>query len=256
MNRIAKWMLRMYPAAWRARYGDEVDALLADTGADAKTIADLLTGGIRMRFSTGAFLKLAAVLGVAGMLLGIGASYLVKARYTSKATLQITPAGAMMAEVLPTQLLQTEETKVWSRTILATIINDPRLNLYSDERIHTPLEDVIDDMKRDIRIEFVALPGRHAAAFTIVFSYTDKVKARQTVNALINAFMKHNLQLGRQGGVLEVLDAASMPVTPASPNRNRYAWFGLLSGLVLACVITVVRRRGHSPSATLLATNE
>ena len=27
MNRLAKWMMRLYPAGWRRRYGDEMDAL-------------------------------------------------------------------------------------------------------------------------------------------------------------------------------------------------------------------------------------
>ncbi len=71
MNRLARWMMRLYPAAWRARYGDEMDALLADSGADAKTVADLLTGGIRMRFpERSRFLKLALALGaLAGLVL-------------------------------------------------------------------------------------------------------------------------------------------------------------------------------------------
>ena len=46
MNRLAGWMMRLYPARWRARYGEEMNALLADTGADARVVADLATGGL------------------------------------------------------------------------------------------------------------------------------------------------------------------------------------------------------------------
>jgi hypothetical protein len=263
MNRLAKWMMRLYPAAWRARYGDEMDALLAASGADARTVADLLTGGMRMRFSKGSFLKLAFALGVAGMLMGLGASYLRKPQYVSRATLLMTPAPPMPDPT--TQLLhmvQREQAQVFSRTRLSAIINKPQLDLYSDERKQTPLDDVVDEMRSNIRIDYMALPGRGAVAFNIRFSYMDKVKAQQTVNSLINAFMVENLEThtGEQGRlhgyVLEVLDVATLPVTSASPNRYQYASLGSLLGFLLACGITVVRGGGHSPSAPMLATNE
>jgi hypothetical protein len=38
---VAAGSLRLYPAAWQARYGDEVRALLEDSGADLRTIASL-----------------------------------------------------------------------------------------------------------------------------------------------------------------------------------------------------------------------
>jgi len=63
MNRLAHWMMRLYPSRWRKRYGDELEALLADTGADASVVADLASGGIRMQFSTWSLAKLAVVLG-------------------------------------------------------------------------------------------------------------------------------------------------------------------------------------------------
>ena len=38
---LARAALALYPAAWRARYGDEVRALLDDSGADLRTVASL-----------------------------------------------------------------------------------------------------------------------------------------------------------------------------------------------------------------------
>jgi len=38
---LARAMLALYPPAWRARYGDEVSALLEDSGAGPRTIASL-----------------------------------------------------------------------------------------------------------------------------------------------------------------------------------------------------------------------
>jgi hypothetical protein len=46
---VACGSLRLYPAAWRARYGDEVRALLEDSGADLRTIASLAWQAMLMR---------------------------------------------------------------------------------------------------------------------------------------------------------------------------------------------------------------
>jgi hypothetical protein len=35
------WLTRLYPAAWRDRYGDEMDALIKDEGHDWKAAADI-----------------------------------------------------------------------------------------------------------------------------------------------------------------------------------------------------------------------
>ena len=68
MNRLAKWTMRLYPVRWRRRYGDELDALLAETGADTRVVAELALGqGPGMQFSTWSFPKLAVVLGDCGV---------------------------------------------------------------------------------------------------------------------------------------------------------------------------------------------
>jgi hypothetical protein len=40
-GRLARAALSLYPAAWRARYGEEVHALLDDSGTDLRTVASL-----------------------------------------------------------------------------------------------------------------------------------------------------------------------------------------------------------------------
>ena len=40
-GKLARAALALYPAAWRARYGDEVRVLLEDSGADLRTVASL-----------------------------------------------------------------------------------------------------------------------------------------------------------------------------------------------------------------------
>ncbi len=226
MNRLAGWMMRLYPARWRARYGDELDALLADTGADARVVSDLFRGGIRMRFKTWSFPKLALALGMLGALLGAGLAFLLPNQYTSRATMEIQPAQISGGEVHSTirnslnEHIQQMETRILSSTTLAAIITDPRNDLYKAERRTEPLEEVIEKMKGAINIQFVTLPGalgKRAFAFDISFSYNDRYKARQTVMTLMSKFEELNQEDAAAApkiGSLVVLNRASLPALP------------------------------------------
>jgi hypothetical protein len=44
---MTRLLLRLYPARWRARYGDELSALLADTRPGPRAWIDLARGGLR-----------------------------------------------------------------------------------------------------------------------------------------------------------------------------------------------------------------
>jgi hypothetical protein len=250
MNRLAYWMMRLYPKPWRARYGDELTALLADSGADARVVADLVKGGIRMQFSTWSFGKLAVTLGVAGWLLCAGLSYLIPNEFTSKATMQITPdrisessSPELVSSGLNERIMELE-TVVVSRDSLSRIINDPRLRLYHEQLKDTPLEDVIDEMRRNISVNLIAVPdarGKRMAAFDIVFTYFDRYKAQQTVQALMDAFDTANAANAgtagatRSGDALYVLSPPSVPfLMYPKPSMLVFCGFGLgiLSTLV------------------------
>jgi hypothetical protein len=55
-RRVARALLRLYPRAWRARYGDEFLALVADTGLSWRTVADVSAAALveRVRAIAGA----------------------------------------------------------------------------------------------------------------------------------------------------------------------------------------------------------
>lgn len=254
MNRLAHWMMRLYPARWRRRYGDELDALLADSGADARVVADLFKGGVRMQFSTWSFPKLALALGIGGVILGAGLALLLPSVYKSQATLVIMPAGITEGitdgrSPLNEQIQQMEESVV-SRTSLSRMINDPRLLLYTSELKTTPLEDVIEEMKTNIRVDFVSLPGslgKRGSAFNISFSYPDRFKAQQTVHALMSAFVERNFQAhltASKSGALAVVDAASLPFSPVYPSRVMVMMAGFVFGVIGAGIWRMVQRTG------------
>jgi uncharacterized protein involved in exopolysaccharide biosynthesis len=136
-----------------------------------------------------------------GLVVSVCVAFMLPNEYMSKATMQITPAQISDMVVQTTisnslnERIQQMQTQILSRTELSNIIQDPRLDLYSTERKTKPLEDVIEDMKRAINIQFVSLPGalsKRASAFDISFSYKDRYKAQLTVQALMNKFDEEN----------------------------------------------------------------
>lgn len=195
MRRIAQVLIRLYPAGWRARYAEEFAALIEDSSPGPAGVFDLLKGAIKMQLTIPSFPKLAVALSLAGMLAGLGVSMLVARRYISTAELQFTyaPLAPSTARQNLHERLISMEQEVLSRTSLSGVIQDPRLDLYRRAREHQPLEDVIEQMRtRDIKIQNLG-SGRDYVPFTIRFTYPDRIKARDTVQALLTKFVDINL---------------------------------------------------------------
>lgn len=286
MNRFARYLIRLYPASWRSRYGDEFEALIEDSSPDIRSAFDLMKGAINMHLKVRSFLKLAPLLSIAGFLVGLVASVLVTPLYVSTATLLFeatpgfpqTPPGAHLSEFEP---------QVLNRNSLSSVIR--KLNLYPEERAKRSLDDVIGRMRtRDIQIRTVSMGS---IAFTISFTYRDRQKAQEALNLIIPKFVEATLtrQLAatdtsqfdriearlsaveRRLGIaspgppslqisatpvttVEVLDPPSLPAKAVSPNRPRFMLCGLAAGLGAAAVIAIFRRRVPpalaSPAAT------
>ena len=136
-----------------------------------------------------------------GIVASIVVAFILPNSYISHATMQIKPAQIsenIVQSTVTTALnerIQQMQTDILSHASLSAIINDPRLVLYKDDLKTKPLEDVIDDMKKDITITYVTLPGalgKGASAFNISFVYADKYRAQQTVTTLISKFEEEN----------------------------------------------------------------
>jgi hypothetical protein len=239
MKNIARFLIRIYPASWRARYGEEFEALLEDSASGWPVIFDLLKGAIRMQLSLRTFPKLALMLSIAGLLAGLAISFVVTPRYVSEAAMAFEGSadGANFLEYL-TQC----ENEVLSRTSLKGVIQDPRLDLYPEERAGTPLEDVIETMRRrNIRIRLDGRgPGR--LSFHIDFTYRDPVKAQRTVQALLVRFQDANLHLPAPVN-LSVLDPPSLPAKAVFPDRWTFMAMGFGAGVVAALLVAIFRRR-------------
>ena len=85
----------------------------------------------------------------AGLVISTVVAFMVQNTYVSTATLEITPKQISESIVKTTinqelnERVNEMQQKILSRTSLSSIITDPRLDLYKEERNAQPLEDVM-----------------------------------------------------------------------------------------------------------------
>jgi LPS O-antigen subunit length determinant protein (WzzB/FepE family) len=185
----------------------------------------------------------------AGLVLALAAAYFIPNVYVSRAIMRI--AGTAGSAPIADRLQEIQQ-QVLGNDNLARLILSPNLDLYKKERAHMPLTDVVEKMRsKDLRIRaYQALPGRHAQAFVISFSYPDRFKAQSTVRVLAGQFVEWSLSKSHQEGYnLEMLESADLPQIPASPNRLNIAILGACAGLLLG-LITLRWRRGRGQQLT------
>jgi LPS O-antigen subunit length determinant protein (WzzB/FepE family) len=249
MKTLARWVARLYPAAWRARYAVELEALLEDVGPRAGDLWDIARGALFMQMTSVSFWKIVAGCAVAGALAAGIVSATLPDRYVSTAVIRIKPApqtAASGAGVL--RHLQEMQQATLSRSSLSSIIQ--RLGIYANERKRLPLEDIIVEMRnRDIRIHPTNVRGERA--FAVEVANENPAAAQATVRAIVTSLTEQNVQVSqRQGSTvtnMEVLEPASLPSRPVSPNRVKAMINGLLTGLLvgLLCgaIFSIVRRK-------------
>jgi hypothetical protein len=249
--RAAAWL---YPKRWRERYGDEFEALLEDAHADWRSFGDVLKGAAKMQLSHWGFGRITFVSAVAGALIAAGVSFSLPDRWESLAVIKITPVqiskdASLIAFNQSTYgRIQSIQQTIESRPVLATMINN--FGLYPRERSRKPMEEVIADMRNEIKIVPIAAndqAGRPMIpAFGVSFSYEDRHKAQQVVQDILGRFMDENQRMPvvapGPGERLEILDPPTFPQRPVGPNRLALTGGGLLAGLTGGIVLVVAIR--------------
>ena len=172
MRRWLTLAARLYPRAWRERYGAEFDALMEDVRPDWRELANVVRGALVMHLTNGiAWWKLAAITAAAGAAIGGVAVLSMPGRYVSSATVRYSGD--------PTRLSDTVQ-EAMSRKALSEIIQDPAFDLYRDQRNHESMEDVVRTMARDILVR-----KNVDQTYSIVYAGSDPVKAQAVVNRLV-----------------------------------------------------------------------
>lgn len=206
-----------------------------------------------MQIPRGEWLEPAAAMAVVGALVAAGISFAVPQRYVSSATLRMkTPEGA------PARIDPLDELMVAAldRSSLGQIIDS--LDLYHEQRERVPIENVVDQMRRDLQVQPLAGPPG-AQAFRISVTYSDPDKTPAVVDALVRQMKKENESLGMhrermskeiwnaplppadEGAALEVTDSPSPAEQGTGPNRLMFAAWGFVIGPSLGLAGALVR---------------
>ena len=115
-------------------------------------------------------------------------SYLSEARI--KIVPQSLPESMVQSSVqqLMTDRISSMENDILSRTTLTTIIKN--FGLYQKELSSQPIDDVVEEMRKKIKVTLLAPEGsRTAPAFSIQYYYQDRHQAQRVVQDLVSRFL-------------------------------------------------------------------
>ena len=141
---------------------------------------------------------------IAGLVVGAYGALVVSSQlqdhFQSEMVIQVIPQRVPEAYVQSTVTMRTEERlnalsqQVLSRTALESLINE--MNLYEKRRARLPMEDVVNLMRRDVRVDPVASTVSSARgdadAFFVKFTYTDRNTATKVTERLGKLFVDLN----------------------------------------------------------------
>jgi hypothetical protein len=251
MKRAIRFLARLYPSRWRKHYGAEFDALLEDATPSARDVFDVFRAALKMQVTTWSLGGITLAGAVAGMLLAVAIAFALPAHYLSQAVLIFAPADeSALANDSARRLVDSMQQNLYGRDYLASVIHEH--NLYWRERLRMPLDDVVENMRRDIGVASVSSSGnRNAFTFVVQFDYSDPRVAQQVNEELTSRFIECGLnsQLA-SNWTFRVPDAPSLPLRSDAPNRARLTALGLFAGLLAGVTLAIVLRSRRSTTAS------
>lgn len=229
MKRLIPMLASLYPRPWRERYGVEFMALLEDVNPSAGTACNIFTGAIAMQIRNWSYGWTVAIsAGFAGAVFA-ALLFMIPKTYVSRGVL-LADSSAPLALDSIMNLSQHVE----SRMTLANIITSEKL--YLRERSRMPFEDVIDLMRRNVKVQPLGLKGPQRGV-VIDFDYRDPRAAQRVTDKLLASFVDQG------NGALRALDPASLPQTPVRPNVPLIATSAIFLGLLTLGLLGFLRRR-------------
>jgi hypothetical protein len=230
MKHLIRTFARLYPGAWRRRYGDEFEALLEDSGATWRGALDVLRGALMMHLNTRSSIKIVVLATFIGLLVGAAASFLSPAGYSAGVAFLITvPKGGNAGQRMNT-LLQFAFDKDQSVQAL-------RQGIRIERRRSIPASDP------------QWFPGGTTTEFSVEVRHVDRSLAGKAARALVTEIVEGNLRLAERDHAagyptrIAVLQPPS--VVPARlPLRRLLPASGALAGFLLGLLIAARPRHG------------
>lgn len=226
MRRILNCAMRLYPRAWRERYGQEFAALLEQLEPSWKIVFDTAQGALTMQLRKPGLVALTLTFALAGGLLASVVYWSHPAQYRSRAVLTAKLGSGPMTTQREAELLGPLVARVLSRRALAELVTE--LDLYPELRKQQPLEDVLEEMKRSIRIG----PAPVGTATELSFDYPQPYRAQAVVGRLVNRLVVENLRL-HSAGTLELVDPPTYPQHSLPGKFSQMMAQGLVGGALL-----------------------
>jgi len=168
MKALARILVLLYSPAWRARYGEELEALIEDAGARWTDCFDLLKGALMSHLRVKSWVTAMVVCAAAGLAVAAGIALQAPARYIARSELVLAGSDPYQRSAE----LRNAESQVLSRSRLNEMVQ--RDGLYPAEREKLPLEDVVQRMReKDLSV----VPS--GARVNVTFTYPGAASARQ-----------------------------------------------------------------------------
>lgn len=240
MRRLLGWAVRLYPRAWRERYGEEFAALLEDSLLRWRDAWDVAKEALAMQVRR-AFVQVAAGIAL-GALIG-GLISLDHERYVVSTVIAIsgpgTPPFTSTAGAV-NLLVQNAFTREALGEILATS------RVYEAERSRKTPDQLIHQLRDDIRVGWV--PGK-ADEFTVAFAGASPHLAAEIDRRLVARLVEGNLRNTdvRSGGPFAVKIVGWLPLSPQHARPTRFALIteGAALGALAGAIFAWIRRRSQ-----------
>lgn len=228
-----KFLIKLYPARWRQRYGKELEALLEDSGS--RDAWDLFRGAMEIQMKTWSFGRVVTVCGIAGVVLAGTVAFSMPYRYRSTAVLKS----------------DTLDPAVWNGLTSAAFTPQALSDIIHREHLYAgaPPNDGIDLMRRAIRIEPAA-----PSLVRVSFAAEDPVQAQRVSQELVGRIVTANLNpsANPNGLTVQLVIPADLPKKQIERKRYGLASVGLPVGLLFGVVLALLLRRrgrhGHGDS--------
>jgi len=141
----------------------------------------------------------------AALVVSVVGAFLYPDTYVSTATIRVNAQQVPTSYVTANINQQTQDRisslaqSILSRSMLAALVNTNQL--YPKELARKPIDDVVEDMRSDIKIGTVTPVAGQSGnsksnfpAFTISFAYTDRFKAQKVVQQISGQFVDQNIR--------------------------------------------------------------